>query len=166
MSIRNLQHLLDPKSVALIGASRREGSVGAIVAGNLRRGGFRGPLYFVNPKGGVIEGQPVPVPQDQRQAFEPFAPLPRRPKPVVSPLDLPDEAGVQPVPDRAELAQTVRVGKRQTERIRCRAERQVMAIRCVRQQVEGQPAQLRRVPPDQRVSYRGIDCLRFLNLIG
>jgi len=57
MSIRNLQHLLAPKSVVLIGASNREKSIGAIVARNLRRGGFQGPLYFVNPKGGVIAGQ-------------------------------------------------------------------------------------------------------------
>lgn len=57
MSIRNLQHLLAPKSVALIGASNREGSVGAIVARNLRHGAFRGPLHFVNPKGGVVAGQ-------------------------------------------------------------------------------------------------------------
>ena len=57
MSIRNLEHLFAPKSVALIGASKREKSVGAIIARNLRRGGFKGRLYFVNPKGDLVEGQ-------------------------------------------------------------------------------------------------------------
>jgi acetyltransferase len=59
MSIRNLDALLDPRSVALIGASARPGSVGATVWRNLRRGGFAGPLYAVNPKGGELDGQPV-----------------------------------------------------------------------------------------------------------
>lgn len=56
MTIRNLEALLQPRSVALIGASTRPGSVGLIVARNLLRGGFRGQLFFVNPKHKVIEG--------------------------------------------------------------------------------------------------------------
>ncbi|MGD9801976.1 MAG: GNAT family N-acetyltransferase [Hyphomicrobiaceae bacterium] len=70
MSIRNLQHLLGPRSVALIGASARERSVGAIVAHNLRRGAFRGPIHFVNPKGGVVADQ---------QCFPSVAALPEAP---------------------------------------------------------------------------------------
>ena len=56
MTVRNLQHLLMPRSVALVGASGREGSIGRIVAGNLIKCGFGGPLYLVNPKGGTIDG--------------------------------------------------------------------------------------------------------------
>lgn len=57
MTIRNLTALLAPASVAFIGASDRPGSIGQIVARNLLRGGFKGRLHFVNPKGGLIEGQ-------------------------------------------------------------------------------------------------------------
>jgi len=58
MTIRNLEHLLAPKSVALIGASVKDASVGLITARNLVRGGFGGPVWLVNPKYRQIEGQP------------------------------------------------------------------------------------------------------------
>jgi acetyltransferase len=58
MTIRNLDQLLAPKSVALIGASAEEGSVGLITARNLVRGGFSGPVWLVNPKYPEIEGRP------------------------------------------------------------------------------------------------------------
>lgn len=57
MTIRNFDKLFAPQSVALIGASDKEGSVGNIVARNLLDGGFSGPIYFVNPKREVILGQ-------------------------------------------------------------------------------------------------------------
>jgi acetyltransferase len=57
MTIRNLEQLLRPKSVALIGASTRPGSVGLITARNLLRSGFHGPVWFVNPKHAAIEGR-------------------------------------------------------------------------------------------------------------
>lgn len=57
MTIRNLDALLKPKSVALIGASTRPGSVGNTVARNLLAGGFRGAIDFVNPKGETIDGK-------------------------------------------------------------------------------------------------------------
>jgi hypothetical protein len=44
MSIRNLEYLFQPKSVAVIGASRRPSSVGAVVMQNLLQGGFAGPV--------------------------------------------------------------------------------------------------------------------------
>jgi acetyltransferase len=50
MSIRNLDSLLDPASVALIGASDRPGSVGATVWRNLCTGGYSGPLWPVNAR--------------------------------------------------------------------------------------------------------------------
>jgi acetyltransferase len=50
MSVRNLRQLFAPKSVALVGASERPGSVGATVLRNLQEGGFKGQLYPVNPK--------------------------------------------------------------------------------------------------------------------
>ena len=58
MSIRNLDYLFKPKSVALIGASTRPLSVGSVIGRNLLRSQFGGPVMPVNPKhadvGGVI----------------------------------------------------------------------------------------------------------------
>ncbi len=50
MSIRNLNYLFRPASVAVIGASNRPHSVGATVMKNLLAGGFEGPIMPVNPK--------------------------------------------------------------------------------------------------------------------
>jgi acetyltransferase len=59
MSIRNLDCLLNPKSVALIGASDRAGSLGSIVWNNLCQSGFKGPLFAINLKNKAIRGVPV-----------------------------------------------------------------------------------------------------------
>jgi acetyltransferase len=56
MTIRNFASLLRPRSVALIGASTRTGSVGLITARNLLRGGFGGPIWLVNPRHSAVEG--------------------------------------------------------------------------------------------------------------
>src|SRR6202521_2302377 len=50
MTIRNLEWLLRPGSVAVIGASPRAHSIGAILMQNLVAGTFSGPVYPVNPK--------------------------------------------------------------------------------------------------------------------
>ncbi|WP_377705279.1 bifunctional acetate--CoA ligase family protein/GNAT family N-acetyltransferase [Pseudoduganella sp. UC29_71] len=50
MSVRNLKYLFAPRSVAVIGASQRPGSVGATVYRNIMAGGFGGAIYPVNPK--------------------------------------------------------------------------------------------------------------------
>ena len=59
MSIRHLDRLLEPKSVAVVGASDRVGSVGATVWRNLRAGHFTGPIYPVNPKHETLDGVAV-----------------------------------------------------------------------------------------------------------
>jgi acetyltransferase len=59
MSVRNLDKLLKPGAVALIGATPRHDSLGAVLARNLRRGGFEGPLMLVNPRHQSIGGMPV-----------------------------------------------------------------------------------------------------------
>jgi acetyltransferase len=56
MTIRNLDHALAPRSIAVIGASEREGSVGAVVLANIRSGGFEGDIFPVNPKYGRLAG--------------------------------------------------------------------------------------------------------------
>ncbi|MDX2203987.1 MAG: bifunctional acetate--CoA ligase family protein/GNAT family N-acetyltransferase [Hyphomicrobiaceae bacterium] len=58
MTIRNLDALLRPKAVALIGAGTRPGSVGLIMARNLLRARFKGTLRLINPKHAEIEGVP------------------------------------------------------------------------------------------------------------
>ncbi|SBR51577.1 MULTISPECIES: bifunctional acetate--CoA ligase family protein/GNAT family N-acetyltransferase [unclassified Halomonas] len=49
MSIRNLDALFAPATIALIGASNRPRSVGAVLARNLLSAGFMGPVLTVNP---------------------------------------------------------------------------------------------------------------------
>ncbi len=56
MTVRNLNRLFRPESIVLIGASRREGSVGALVARNLLHGGFDGPIMPLHPRHDAIEG--------------------------------------------------------------------------------------------------------------
>ena len=58
MTIRNLDVLFRPASVALIGASERRGSIGLHVAENLLQPGFSGTIGFVNPKHSSILGHP------------------------------------------------------------------------------------------------------------
>ncbi|MGO4726212.1 MULTISPECIES: bifunctional acetate--CoA ligase family protein/GNAT family N-acetyltransferase [unclassified Inquilinus] len=58
MSVRNLDALFRPASIALIGASRRPGSVGAVLARNLFAGGFGGPVMAVNPRTQSFGGAP------------------------------------------------------------------------------------------------------------
>ncbi|MGA0610760.1 GNAT family N-acetyltransferase [Caldimonas sp. KR1-144] len=59
MSIRHLDRLLDPHSVAVIGASDREASVGATVWRHLHGGRFKGPVWPVNRRAGMLDGGPV-----------------------------------------------------------------------------------------------------------
>ncbi len=56
MSLRNLTHLFQPRSIAVIGASAQPNSVGAVVMRNLLQGGFAGPIMPVNPRYTAISG--------------------------------------------------------------------------------------------------------------
>jgi acetate---CoA ligase (ADP-forming) len=68
---RSLDGLLRPGSVAVIGASRTRGSVGAEIFHNLLANGFTGPVYPVNPASRHVQGvrayatvQEIPDPVD------------------------------------------------------------------------------------------------------
>lgn len=50
-----LQPLLRPRSVAVIGASRKRGGISGEVFHNLLRFGFQGPVYPVNPNSPVVQ---------------------------------------------------------------------------------------------------------------
>ena len=54
--VASLRHLLTPASVAVIGASRRRGSVGRVILRNIVTGGFPGPVYVVHPGAAELEG--------------------------------------------------------------------------------------------------------------
>src|SRR5271157_2102830 len=53
----SLRHVLAPESVAVIGASRRRGTVGRAIADNIRAGRYAGRLYTVNPRARQIGGE-------------------------------------------------------------------------------------------------------------
>jgi acetyltransferase len=56
VTIRNLDALFKPRAIALVGGSRRDGSLGAVLARNLFKGGFEGPILPVHPRHESLEG--------------------------------------------------------------------------------------------------------------
>ena len=54
-AVAALQSVLAPRSVAVIGASRRRGTVGGELFHNLLSSGFNGPVYPVNPAAEVVQ---------------------------------------------------------------------------------------------------------------
>ena len=50
--------IFEARSVALVGASDREGSLGRVIFNNLTEAGFEGPVYLVNPKYDEVRGEP------------------------------------------------------------------------------------------------------------
>ncbi|MGW6914213.1 bifunctional acetate--CoA ligase family protein/GNAT family N-acetyltransferase [Kitasatospora sp. NPDC054939] len=57
--VASLAALLRPRSVAVVGASRRPGSVGQAVFRRIREGGFTGDLWAVNPRAERIADEPA-----------------------------------------------------------------------------------------------------------
>jgi acetyltransferase len=56
MSVRNLEALFQPASVAVVGASDREGSLGSLVLRNMKLGGFKGEIWPVNHQHSTVDG--------------------------------------------------------------------------------------------------------------
>jgi len=56
MSVRNLESLFKPRSIALIGASDKPASVGGVLTRNLMAAGFAGPIMLVTPAHASIAG--------------------------------------------------------------------------------------------------------------
>ncbi len=56
MSIRNLDKMFRPQSVAVIGATDKPHSVGAALMTNLLRDGFKGPVVPINPHAAAVHG--------------------------------------------------------------------------------------------------------------
>ena len=57
-NVASLRHVLAPALVAVIGASRRSGSVGRVILRSIVTGGFPGPVYAVNPAAAELDGVP------------------------------------------------------------------------------------------------------------
>jgi acyl-CoA synthetase (NDP forming)/GNAT superfamily N-acetyltransferase len=55
-AVLSMSRLLRPRSIAVVGAGRREGSVGRSILRTLLQSGFRGPVYPVNPHASMVEG--------------------------------------------------------------------------------------------------------------
>jgi acetyltransferase len=70
MTIRNLDAVFHPRSVAVVGASERPGSIGRIVLENLASAGFAGEVFAVNPRHASVLG---------RRAYANVAALPEIP---------------------------------------------------------------------------------------
>lgn len=56
MSLRNIQSLFAPKSIAVIGATNRPRRTGFVFMDSLMKGGFKGPIMPVNPKYEAVNG--------------------------------------------------------------------------------------------------------------
>ena len=90
--VASLRHIFAPESVAVIGASRRRGTVGRAILDNIRAAGYRGRLSVVNPRVAQIAGEPS----------------------LASPLDLPEPAdlAVIAVPAARVLEVAAQCGQR------------------------------------------------------
>ncbi|MGH8850380.1 MAG: acetate--CoA ligase family protein [Casimicrobiaceae bacterium] len=55
--VRDMNRIMKPDAVAVIGASAEEGKIGNSVMKNLINGGYRGEIYPINPSGGEIMGR-------------------------------------------------------------------------------------------------------------
>jgi len=64
-----LRKIFEPKSIAIIGATEREGTVGRAILANLCQGAYRGKVYPINPKHATLLGIP---------AFKKLSDVPKR----------------------------------------------------------------------------------------
>jgi len=87
-----LDPLLRPASLAIVGASPRTGSVGKGLLDQMALGGFRGPLYAINPRYEEIAGQPC---------YPDFAALPEVPEHAIFAVA---DARLEPLFDAALVA--------------------------------------------------------------
>jgi GNAT superfamily N-acetyltransferase len=56
--VRSMARLLEPSSIAVVGAGRRPGTIGHEIVRNLIEAGFQGPLYPVNPNARSVASIP------------------------------------------------------------------------------------------------------------
>lgn len=56
---QSVRPILQPRSIAVVGVSRRADGVGAALLANVRRAGFAGPIYPIHPQATEIQGLPA-----------------------------------------------------------------------------------------------------------
>ena len=83
VSKNRIDSIFRPASMALVGASDRPGSIGALVRTSLAEGGFQGPIHYVNPSRDEVAGQrayasvrDLPEPVDLAVVVTPAATVP------------------------------------------------------------------------------------------
>lgn len=83
MTIRNLDKMFAPQSIAIIGATNRPGAIGNIVTRNVLQGGFDGPVMPVHPRYKSVAGvlaypdvQSLPVVPELAIICTPPGPIP------------------------------------------------------------------------------------------
>jgi len=59
LGIENLNRIFNPKRIAVVGASEREGSIGAKILSNLTGAGYTGSVFPVNPFRQTVHGLPA-----------------------------------------------------------------------------------------------------------
>ncbi len=92
-----LTSLFEPKSVAVIGASDRENSVGNIIFKNILSSGYKGRLYAINPKHETIQGQPAYKSIEEIGARVEMAVIATRPQTVPQLIEQCGRSGVRNV---------------------------------------------------------------------
>ena len=93
MPAHRLEPLLNPRSVAVVGASRRPGSFGLMTIEQVRRAGYAGTVHAINPKYDEVAGYPC------------VARLDETPEPVEHAIMVIANAGIE-----AALADAIRAG--------------------------------------------------------
>jgi acetyltransferase len=83
MSLYNLDHIFQPESVAVIGASEKKGTIGRALIENLVQAEYPGDIYPINPKYDSLFGHPAygkitetPTPVDLAVIAVPLAKVP------------------------------------------------------------------------------------------
>ena len=56
---RSLDPILRPRSIAVVGASRRKNSIGNAILRHLIEGGFTGPVFPINPSADSVAAVPA-----------------------------------------------------------------------------------------------------------
>jgi acetyltransferase len=92
-----LTSLFEPKSVAVIGASDRENSVGNIIFKNILNSGYKGKLYAINPKHETVQDQPAYKSIEEIGARVEMAVIATRPQTVPQLIEQCGRSGVRNV---------------------------------------------------------------------
>lgn len=92
-----LTSMFEPKSVAVIGASDRENSVGNIIFKNILESGYKGRLYAINPKHATVQGEKAYASIEEIGARVELAVIATRPRTVPDIVEACGRSGIKNV---------------------------------------------------------------------